>query len=46
MSVFTTETLIGARLFELADSITTAAAHEMEVDIRFAARDIDPSAAR
>ena len=40
MTVFTIETLnaLGARLFDHADSITNCAAHEMEVDIRLAAR--------
>jgi hypothetical protein len=40
MTVFTIETLnaLGARLFDHADSITNVARHDMEVDIRLAAR--------
>lgn len=40
MTVFTIETLnaLGARLFDHADSITNVAAHEMELDLRLAAR--------
>jgi hypothetical protein len=40
MTIFDYETLtkLGARLFDHADSITNVAAHEMEVDIRSAAR--------
>jgi hypothetical protein len=40
MTAFTIETLnaLGARLFDRADSITNVARHEMEVDVRFAAR--------
>jgi hypothetical protein len=40
MTIFDYETLtkLGARLFDHADSITNPAAHEMEVDIRSAAR--------
>jgi hypothetical protein len=40
MTVFNIETLnaLGARLYDHADSITNVAAHEMELDIRLAAR--------
>jgi hypothetical protein len=40
MTVFDYETLnaLGARLYDHADSITNVARHEMEVDIRLAAR--------
>jgi hypothetical protein len=40
MTIFDYETLtkLGARLFDHADRITSVAAHEMEVDIRSAAR--------
>jgi hypothetical protein len=42
MIMFNIETLsaLSARLFDHADSITNVAAHEMEVDIRLAARAI------
>jgi hypothetical protein len=40
MTVFTIETLnaLGARLLDHADSITNVARHDMEVDVRLAAR--------
>jgi hypothetical protein len=40
MTVFNIETLnaLGARLFDHADSITNPARHDMEVDVRLAAR--------
>jgi hypothetical protein len=40
MTVFDYETLtkLGARLFDHADSITNVARHDMEVDVRLAAR--------
>jgi hypothetical protein len=40
MTMFNVETLnaLGARLYDHADSITNVAAHEMEIDIRLAAR--------
>jgi hypothetical protein len=40
MTAFNIETLnaLGARLYDHADSITNVAAHEMEIDIRLAAR--------
>lgn len=40
MTVFNIETLsaLGARLFDHADSIVNVAAHEMEGDLRLAAR--------
>lgn len=43
MTVFTIETLnaLGARLFDHADSITNVAAHQMEQDLRAAARVCD-----
>ena len=42
MTIFDYETLtkLGARLFDHADSITNIAAHQMELDIRLAARAI------
>jgi hypothetical protein len=35
---YETPTKLGARLFDRADSTTNVAAHEMELNVRFAAR--------